>query len=248
MLSEAGLPDTVIQGDCLEVMAGLPDECLDAVVTDPPFGIGFDYDGRTDVAAHPAAYWTWLRPRYEQALRCLRPGGFVAIWQAQLYFRYFWDWFGPDIHIYCAAKNFVQMRATAINFGYDPVIMRYKPGAEPLRPAAPQRSVDFFVANTAGVIGDVRRAEKAHPCPRPLDQVGVIVANFTLPGGLVLDPFAGSGTTAAACIQEGRHYVLIEQEPQYALLCQQRISTAQPALPLALADEHCTARYTTGRG
>lgn len=52
-------------------------------------------------------------------------------------------------------------------------------------------------------------------------------------GGIVLDPFAGSGTTALACIAEGREYILIEKEPQYAEICRRRIAeyTGQEITP-----------------
>jgi site-specific DNA-methyltransferase (adenine-specific) len=43
-------------------------------------------------------------------------------------------------------------------------------------------------------------------------------------GGIVLDPFGGSGTTALACISEGRDYIIIEKEADYADLCRQRIA------------------------
>jgi DNA modification methylase len=221
---------TLLHGDCLDLLPTLPDASVDALVTDPPFGIGFEYNGGREVAATPAAYWAWFRPMYEAALRCVKPGGLVAVWQAQLNFRYFWEWFGPDIHIYCAAKNFVQLRKTAINYGYDPVVMFYKPGAPPLRPAKPPRSIDFFVANTAAVVSDTTRIEKAHPCPRPLDAVREIVRNFTPLGATVLDSFMGSGTTGVACLETDRTFIGIEQDADYYRIACERIAAAQPPL------------------
>ena len=221
---------TLYQGDCLDVLRGMPDASVDAVVTDPPFGIGFGYTSGKDVAATPEAYGAWLQTWQPEVERILRPGGLLAVWQAQLYFRHFWGWFGDDIRIYCAAKNFVQLRKTPINFGYDPVVMRYKAGAPPLRPDNPRRSIDYFVANTAAVVSDKTRIEKGHPCPRPLDQTVEIVRNFTLPGGTVLDPFMGSGTTGVACVQEGRSFIGIEREQTYYAIAERRIATAQPPL------------------
>jgi adenine-specific DNA-methyltransferase len=222
-------------GECLDVMRGIPDASVDAVVTDPPFGIGFDYSGKREITNQPADYWEWLRPKYKEALRCLRPGGFVAVWQTQLYFRHFWDWFGSDIHIYAACKNFVQIRKTPINYGYDPVVMRYKPGNVPLRPTKPPRSVDFFVANTASIVSDPKRIEKAHPCPRPLDQVQQILTNFVRPGGRILDPFAGSGTGLVASIRGGYEAIGIEINPVYHALAERRIAAELHKTPLFIA-------------
>ena len=225
-VEKGGEPVRLLLGDCLETMAGMESDSIDAIVTDPPFGIGFHYVKGAEDNNTPDGYWEWLSPRYAQMLRVLRPGGFCAIWQAQMYYRYFWEWFGADIHIYCAAKNFVQLRKTAINYGYDPVVMFYKAGASPLRPK-PQRNVDFFVANTASMVSNPNRPERAHPCPRPIDQAVEIVRNFTLPGGIVLDPFMGSGTTGVAAVQEGRDFIGIEREAEYLAIAEARIEHAQ---------------------
>jgi len=200
---------------------------MDAVVTDPPYGIGFKYGDNGDVSKTPEDYARWFLPVLEQAKRTLRPGGFVAIWQAQPYFRHFWKWYGDDIHIYCAAKNFVQLRKTPINYGYDPVVMFYTNHGDPLRPDKPRRSIDFFVANTAGIISDTTRIEKGHPCPRPLDAVREVVDNFTLPGGTVLDFTMGSGTTGVACVQTGRNFIGIEIDEGYFNIAKERIEAAQ---------------------
>lgn len=215
---------TVVKGDCLAAMRMLPDGCVDALVTDPPFGLGKVYDGKKEKSDTPKGYWKWLRPRYEEAYRLVKPGGFIAVWQTSKYFRYFWKWFGHDIHIYCAAKNFVQLRKKIpINYGFDPVVLLYKPGGDPLRPAKPVRNLDFSIADTASLVSDTSRIERGHPFPRPIGQVVEIVDNFVLPGGLVLDPFFGSGTTGVACLKTGRRVVGIELNPKFARICKRRM-------------------------
>ena len=158
---------------------------------------------------------------------CLPEGAFHAVWQTQLYFPFFWQHFGNQIHIYCAAKNFVQLRKTPINYGYDPVVMFYKDG-HPKRPEKPKRSVDFFVSNTAKLVSNPSRIEKLHSCPRPLDVVIEIMSNFSV--GTVLDPFAGSGTTLIAAKRLGRKSIGIEIEQDYCDVIVQRLR--QEVLPL----------------
>lgn len=203
-----------IIGDCLEGMKELPDECVDAVVTDPPYGIGFNYNthGRahktvrkaayTDTTT-PEAYWAWLEPRYREMRRVLKPGGFFAIWQSgrKEVFSHFWEWFGPDIYIYASCKNFSRIYPTPINQAWDPIICFYKPGADPLRPTTTRfGGRDFFVADTASN----KQKPYEHPCPRPLDQVRKLLHDFVLPGGIVLDPFLGAGTLLRATRMTGR--------------------------------------------
>jgi DNA modification methylase len=211
---------------CEEGLKKIEDESIDAIVTDPPYGIGFNYHGKKDVSNNPEEYWKWLQPIYKEMLRVLKPGGFMAIWQTQLYFKYFWEWFGENIHIYIGAKNFVQIRKTPIVHGYDPIIMKYKKG-KPLRPKKQYRSIDFYVANTASYVTNTKAIERQHPCPRPIDQVKVIIDNFVIENGLVLDCFMGSGTTAIACIETDRKYIGFEKEKRYYDLANFRIQKHQ---------------------
>ena len=71
----------------------------------------------------------------------------------------------------------------------------------------------------------------AHPTVKPVDLMAWLVRLVTPPGGLVADPFAGSGTTAEACIVEGFRCVLIEKDPAYAALIRARLrKDIQPAM------------------
>ena len=212
----------IYHGDCLEVMKNIPDKSVDAIITDPPFGIGFKYK-KKEQNTNPDDYWKWLKPIHKECLRVLKDGGFIAIWQTQLYFKFFWSWFGDDIQIYASCKNFVQLRKTPINRAYDPIIVKYKCGSKPLRPEKPQRSVDFYVANTAKWVTQTEDIVRKHPCPRPIDQTEELVKNFTIPNGLVLDPFIGSGTTAIACLRNGRSFIGIEKEHKYCDIANKRI-------------------------
>ena len=210
----------LINGDCLEKLKCFKDKSIDAVITDPPFGIGFKYSQHKD-HVDPKEYYAWLFPIYEEILRVAKDGAFIAIWQAQLNYKHFWDWFGDDIHIYIGAKNFVQLRKTPINYGYDPIVMKYKSGT-PLRPLKPKRNIDFFVANTAKFVTEKNSLARQHPCPRPIDQVQQIVENFSV--GTVLDPFMGSGTTGVACKNLGREFIGIEIDKTYFNLAVKRIN------------------------
>lgn len=215
--------EKLILGDCLEQLKNIESKSIDCVITDPPFGIGFKYNAK-DVANSAAEYGTFISSWLPEAMRVAKDGAFFAIWQPALYFRYFWDWYGENIHIYAACKNFVQLRKTPINYAFDPVVMFYKEGQE-IRPAKPKRNVDFFVSNTASLVSDTNRIERGHPCPRPLDVVQQIADNFS--EGTVLDPFMGSGTTGVACVHAKRNFIGIEKDESYFNIAKQRIEGAQ---------------------
>jgi DNA modification methylase len=201
-------PCTLYLGDSFDV-ADEMNELFDALVIDPPFGIGFDYDGKIEETRDPESYWWWFGPIYKKLLAKVNPGGFVSVWQTQLYFKHFWEWFGDNIHVYAGCKNFVQLRKTPINYGYDPIIMFYKEGAKPLIPSKQSRSIDYFVADTAHFGG------RDHPCPRALGQVDEILSNFTVEGAHVLDGFMGWATAGVSCIRTGRKFTGIEKDGTY---------------------------------
>ena len=80
----------LIRGEALEELRKMPDHYVDAVIIDPPFGIGFNYKEK-EANTNPDDYWSWLKPIYEECLRVLKDGGFIAVWQTQLYFKFFWS-------------------------------------------------------------------------------------------------------------------------------------------------------------
>ena len=210
----------IIQGDCLEVMKGFADKSFDAIIVDPPFGIGFAYGKEKDVANNKEDYGAFTKEWLSEARRVAKDGALFAVWQPALYFKHFWEWFGDDIHIYAACKNFVQLRKTPVNYAFDPVVIFYN-GTPAIRPLKPKRNVDFFVSNTASLVSKPNRLERQHPCPRPLDVVKEIMANFS--EGSILDMFMGSGTTLVAAKQLNRNAVGIEISPEYCEIARRRL-------------------------
>jgi len=82
----------------------------------------------------------------------------------------------------------------------------------------------FFYVAKAGSSERPRDNDTAHPTVKPLDLMRWLVRLVTPPGGVVLEPFAGSGTTAEACIVEGFRCIAIEREADYLPLILQRIT------------------------
>jgi site-specific DNA-methyltransferase (adenine-specific) len=74
----------------------------------------------------------------------------------------------------------------------------------------------------------VQRVKNLHPTVKPVDLMCWLVRLVTPPGGLVLDPFAGSGTTGMAALRQGFQFVGIEQEAEYAKLARERIAEDAP--------------------
>jgi DNA modification methylase len=214
----------LILGDCREILPTLSG--VDAVVTDPPYGIGFKYESHVDSREeYPEFIW----PIIEECERHVTPGGPIFVWQSQEWMPHFGTLFPRPWRVMIAAKNFVQMRAVAMQHAYEPVLVWWVPGAKPWRSLAGTKYAnrDWFVADSASAVSDTKRLAKQHPCPRQDDVCEFIVSNWVRDGGIVLDPFMGSGTIGVACSVLGRRFVGIEIEPRYFDLSCRRIEEAQ---------------------
>lgn len=222
-------PHRLALGDCREILPTIGK--VDAVVTDPPYGIGFKYKSHVDDReSYPSFIW----PIIEAAETCVAPGGLVAVWQAQQWMPRFHELFPRDWRVLIVAKNFVQMRPTTMQHAYDPVVVWWKSGAESWRAARDSGWInrDFMISDCASAVSDTRSLAKQHPCPRQVDACEHVVGNWCPPMGLVLDPFMGSGTTGVACQKLGRRFIGIEIEPKYFDIACRRIeqAMAQPDL------------------
>jgi DNA modification methylase len=82
----------------------------------------------------------------------------------------------------------------------------------------------FFYVPKANSSERPRDGDTAHPTVKPVDLMRYLVKLVTPPGGTVLEPFAGSGTTAEACVIEGFRCIAIEMTEDYLPLITQRLS------------------------
>ncbi len=220
----------LILGDCRDILPTLGK--VDAVVTDPPYGVGFKYESHVDDAAsYPAFIW----PIIEAAERLVEPGGPIFVWQAQAWMHRFAELFPRPWRVFISARNFTQMNRDAMPHAYEPVVVWWKPGERYLSPSGQGVDVprDWHVADSAGgLFRNKISGASEHPCPRQLDAVEFIVGNWIIPAGTIFDPFMGSGTTGVAAVKLGRRFIGIEIEPKYFDIACRRIeaATRQPDL------------------
>lgn len=210
----------LIQGDALDVMEGL---AVDAVITDPPYGVGFQYNEHEDC---PDAYPEMMRGVVELTQNALKASdGPAVFWQGMLNADRWHEWFPKGFRLFAACKGFVQFRPTPIQFSWDPVVFFGTPKTEP------SVYVKYWHVQNMAPFG-AGRDRVQHPCPRPLEQVMYVVNAFTRPGDLVLDPFMGSGTTGIACVRLGRRFIGIEKDEMYFNEAKERIEAEASQLRL----------------
>ena len=216
--------DRVICGDCLEVMRGLPDGCVDAVVTDPPYGVGLKAT-RTKHAQHSAVYESIedspdeIIPLVLSALKeCRRIAKRVVLTPGTRLLQHYPP--ADDI-----GSIFFPNGAGLGRWGFittHPILYYGKcPYLEKGLGARP---------NGVSATHWNRRENTEHPCEKPIQMMRWLVERASLPGDTILDPFLGSGTTAVACVETGRHYIGIELEEKYCEIARRRIAEATPSL------------------
>ena len=243
----------LLNRDFLAEAASLPDASVDLIVADPPYGLGKDYGNDSDMRSGED-FLAWTRAWLELAIPKLKASGSLYIfctWQyAPEIFVFLkskltmineivWDRRVPsmggttrrftsvhdNIGFFAVSKNYY--------FDLDPVRIPYDPVTKKAR------SRKIFEGSRWLELGynpkDVwsvsrlhrQHAERVdHPTQKPLEIVERMVLASCPPGGRVLDPFMGSGTTAVACARQKREFVGYEINESYCAIARERVSAA----------------------
>lgn len=215
----AGPGYLLVCGDCLDVMAAMPDGCVDHMIGDPPYSE--HTHSRTWTAktiGRPTVYEgiDFAHLTTEQAFA-------VAAAAARLASR----WFGAFTD--CEGISLWRESVIAAGLDYVRSCAWVKPDATPQftgdRPASgfevyvvahPKGRKRWNGGGKRNVYTHCRPPGGApHPTTKPIDLMVEIVEDFTDPGDLVLDAFAGSGTTGVACLRLGRLFIGIERDAAY---------------------------------
>lgn len=196
---------TLYLGDCREILPTLPK--VDAVVTDPPYGVGFQYESFDDSPeGHRSRAADWLA-----SMRLTSDKVLVFCGVGNVH-----NWEKPD-WIACWHKPFSVSHSLFGANNWEPVLAYGKMGRN-------ERQSDWFdgTYENLGPIG--------HPCPKPIGAMKGALQIATKVGDLVADPFMGSGTTGVAAVKLGRKFIGIEIEPKYFDIACRRIeeATRQP--------------------
>lgn len=271
-------PVKVVEGDCLAVLRDLPDGCVDAVITDPPY----------PCIDRPYGYWTeaeWfalMDPVVEECRRVLKPSGsavfvlqpnqermgrtrswlwrFMADWSERwgmVQDVWWWNhaalpnstsiqggltrpslkacvWLGPpDCYrnqnevLWSESLANAALRASA-RCGRTAYPSGHRVNEKRISQKAASRGgvTPFNVLPIANTNSTDSAGAHGHGAGTPLDLARWWARYICPPGGLVLDPFGGSGTTGVAALAEHRRCLLVERVPEYVAIARRR--TARP--------------------
>lgn len=205
----------IVQGDCVQVLKSLPGNAVDLIITDPPYLVNYrDRSGRT--VRNDSGDAEFL-DAFADIYRVLKPDSFcVCFYGWTRVDEFFGAWrqagFRPVGHIvwqkdYSSSSGFLQYRHEQAY-----LLAKGNPG----RPAQPMRDVQPWEYS----------GNRMHPTEKAIGILTPLVRAFSKPGGIVLDPFAGSGSTAVAAALSGRRYIGIELEARYCRHARTRLAGA----------------------
>jgi len=214
-LQRTPLPrNQVLRGDCLNVMRGLRSNEANLILTDPPYITRYhDRNGRSVTNDDKA---DWIVPAFGEMFRILKPASFCVS---------FYGWNKVDIFMEAWRKA-----------GFRPVghIVFRKRYASKIGFLKAEHEAAYLLAK-----GDVAcpvepvpdvldwryTGNRLHPTQKPVDSLKPLVQAFSPQGGIVLDPFCGSGSTLVAAAELGRDYLGIEIEESHHKTATHRMAT-----------------------
>ena len=199
---------TLHLGDCLEYLKTLPDGSIDAVVTDPPYGVGFRYSQYNDARnTHRDFVKTFMGEMLRVGKAVVLTPGYKSMYM-----------YPEPRYTLCRFDKTAQSpHGLAYMNKWEPIYVYGKCTGK--RPA-------WDVIQTACQV-ERKKIPVDHPCPKTLDLMVPLVSLAVPEGGTILDPFAGSGTTGVACIQTGRNFIGCEISPEYHAIATRRLQEAE---------------------
>lgn len=233
--------------DCYDVLTRLPDGCVDFMPQDTPFGVTKNkWDIKPDL---PKMWEEWLRVGKENCAYLFfatQPFASELIMSMPKLFRYDLIWYkrlgtgflnagkmpmrnhehillfyrklptyNPQLGIGIRKQGKRDNTRTNNNYGKfsEDKAGRYDDNG--IR--QPQSVLDF-------TNGD-RQTGQDHPTQKPIDLIRYLILTYSNENDLVFDGYAGSGTTAEACIKEKRNFIVCENKEDYHKMVEKRIAT-----------------------
>lgn len=204
--------NTIVQGDCVALLRQMPAQSVDFVLTDPPYLVSYrDRSGRQVMNDSSDA---WLIPAFAGIARVMKPDTFCVS---------FYGWSAVD-------RFFAAWRSAGLRpVGHLTFPKRYTSAVRHLRyqhegayllakgcPRAPQSPI-------GDVLDWTYSGNRHHATEKPLPVLLPLIESFSAPGSLVLDPFAGSGSTCVAASAVGRRFIGFELDPEVFRIAARRL-------------------------
>lgn len=244
----------LVHGDWAEVMPTLPEGSIDMVLCDLPYGTtALPWDTIPDLEALWFQYRRAVKARAAILLFGTEPFATRLRASNAPWFKYDWHWVKDAATDCMNAKNRPMRKVEKILVFSSGTVANGSAARMPYYPqglipcAKPRKGRDYgatggsfkrsrpshrpyvqrFTNYPVDLLAFPKDRERLHPTQKPVALCEYLIRTYTRPGGVVLDNCGGSGTTAIACLNTGRKFILIEKDGTFAGIAAQRI-TAHP--------------------
>lgn len=265
--SWSDLVDTVTVGDCLEILAQIPDESVDVCFADPPFNLGKKYTNCNDQLAE-RDYLAWCRLWLRELGRIIKPSGSILVhnipkWLIKFSrmleeYAYFRHWIAWDAMSTPLGKTLLPAHYGLLHYTKHPTDFKFYEIRAPHKRCrvcndflkdwggkkAQRHSFGYLVSDVWTDLHRIRHNSRRdpHPCQLPISLLERVVLMSTDVDDVIVDPFLGTGTTALAAKALGRHFIGSDHDPVYAGIAVKKIAEVQPSL-----FNGCAVSYYLGR-
>ncbi len=210
--------NTIINGDCVSILPQIDAGCVDFTLTDPPYIAAYkphkNNAGQTIRNDDNAA---WLIPSFAELHRVLKRDAFAISfygWPKLDLFFAAWKRAGFRIGGHIVFRKGYASKTAFLQHRHEAAFLLIK--GNPAFPASPLPDVMEWTYT----------GNKLHPTQKSVHILKPLIETFTKPGHLVLDPFAGSGSTCVAAKMLGRSYLGIELDAKYHAAASARLKAA----------------------
>ena len=210
--------NTMIHGDCIEVMRTMADGSVDFILTDPPYVASYrSRDNRTIQNDDTAG---WLAPAFAQMYRVLKQDAFAVSfygWPKTHLFFNAWRQAGFRVGGHIIFRKRYTSKSAFLQYRHEGAYLLVK--GHPGYPASPLPDVMDWTYT----------GNKLHPTQKSIYILKPLIEAFSGPADLVLDPFAGSGSTCVAAQRTGRNFIGIEIDAAHYETARLRVSKERSA-------------------
>jgi len=220
---DPALLNTVHCMDCLEFMKGLPDGCIDLVLTDPPYWMEFQSNHRKEkhIVIENDNNLDWVEKFVKETARVIK-----VDWHVYLFFSHH----NIDIVLWYVKKH-LRYKSILIreknNTWMGDLEWDYAPKFEFIIFCWGKKLNNWRDAN---ILKFDRTDNELHPTQKPVVLMKYLLEKSSKKGETVLDCFAWSWTTGVACKELWRNYILVEKEPKYVDIIHKRLQNTTVSL------------------
>ena len=239
--------NSLLEGDCLEIMPTLENDSIDAIIADPPYQTtACKWDIRIP-----------FEPMWEQLKRITKKNGAIVLFGSQPFTSVLVmsnvDWFRYELIWEKERPTNIMFMKKQIGKVHENILVFYKhqPTYNPLMTKRDNPTIAVYGKDTKGGDSKTHKNQRLrysegynrfvkyprsvikinrdtlkgsmHPTQKPVALIEYLIRTYTNEGETVLDFCAGSGTTGIAALNTNRNYILIEKDPAYCEIIRKRI-------------------------